>query len=374
MKKQMPIVYGVVDLGSSLFKGLFSLEGFLSIEEKLSGAEKASLEFVEMGPAVIRVQPTALEEYRGDSDFERDPKNFAFISMEGQYYAIGQLAEDRFSATPALGERKVTNAPQRLMAGVWVAAEKLGLEKGTFDLHLKCLLPPAEYADRDKLKTLLEKAMKNFDTPSGIFKTNLKEFSCKPEGYGMVKGHVALRQKEKAAIGDRVIGVLSLGHRDCSVFKLEKGHIKSPKGRSKAFAEVIDQIKGEVSSICTKEKMTQWVALYLATGLDKYLLELEKGDEYRDKLKESIQGAKEQFLEALFLWLSQELRDIDDVIVGGGTAQLFKKEIAEYFSTRLPNYPGATGKAIFLNGKLEIPDNSKIPKELRARFIDVYFL
>jgi hypothetical protein len=366
------------DLGGSKFKGLGSKNNFRSSQEKIEameGAESREPLYIEMAPAVIEADEERLKKKmteQSELSFSWKPENYAFIGVDNTYYAVGQLAEESYLATPSLAGRKIEQASQKILAAVWVAAQKLKLGE-VFVLDLRCVLPPSEYKDKNRLKELLEKSLREFDTPSGKYKVQLGEFVCKPEGHGMLEGHLAWRKKIKAEIGNRSICVLTLGHRDSSCFKYKDGEISSPRSSKIAFSALINGVIEKTSGY-QKKHLINPVALYLLKKDESYLEGLEKDERYRKTLLLAIEEASKEYIAGIYSWLKEEVPLTDDVIFGGGTAQLFIHEIEEYFASVLPSYPKSGRKGIFLNGGLKIPEASTIPRELGPRYIDVYYL
>jgi hypothetical protein len=88
----------------------------------------------------------------------------------------------------SISELKKNNATYKVLAAVWVLAQNYQLGN-QLDLSLACFLPPGEYRDRENFQTQLETALKEFETPTGIFKVNLIDFNCKPEGAGVFMHH-----------------------------------------------------------------------------------------------------------------------------------------------------------------------------------------
>jgi hypothetical protein len=164
-----------IDFGGSLTK----------VIGKIDGEKKFNLNF---SPEVIEIDGDVLEEYRQVELEQIEPENGIWVEFDQKYYAVGYLAKLKFLATLGLNRLKYELAIPKVLGVLWVVTQKFNL-KNKFNLALACLLPPGEYADREKFKNELEKALADFNTPTGRMKVKLVKYNCKPEGAGVLMMH-----------------------------------------------------------------------------------------------------------------------------------------------------------------------------------------
>jgi hypothetical protein len=357
-------LYLTLDYGSSALKCLCSND--LSVPPQ---------HFV-MEPEIISVQSTAIEAYRHKAGFKGDLIAHAFIGIDGCYEAVGKLARQQFQATSNLAELKSSRAVQRTCAAIWVAAQKCSLGK-KFRLFLSCLLPPGELMDRDVLERDLQHALKSFDTPTGKHQVSMSLFSCHPEGGGLSLWYL----DKRGDIQDRSLGVIMMGHRNVSCFRIEAGVYQKFRSSNLGFATVVSSIQDNTAGY-TELDITRVVAPYLMSkDRDRTILHqllLQQTSQAQavelEKLLKAIEVAKSNYWNALSQWLSAQLPKIDEIVVGGGVAELFRAELIDRFRDKLPNMPGREHSAMFFHGGLKYPDGVTIPSELQHRFADVYCL
>ena len=358
----MEHLYAVVDYGSSALKVVYSRE--------LNDTPK----YFTMQPEIIEVSADAVKGYR--KNFSSDPARHAFVGTNDRYYAVGELAQDVFRSTLNLTEPKSNNAIGRTLAAITVAAQlaQINVSK-KFRLFLSCLLPAGELVDRDILEDNLREAFKNFDTPMGGLQVNLKYFNCHPEGGGL-----AVFYEEHCDLADRQLGVIMMGHRNSSCFVVQNSIYRRLRSTDLGFATVVNDIQLATSAYKDKT-ITAGVATYLlSNGQDKTPLvkmlmrnNPTAREQELDNLLKAIDISKGKFWNSFVQWLAIQL-PLDEVVFGGGVAELFKIEMLDYLSGKLPNLPNKNCPAIYLHGGLEYPDNTLIPTDLQARFADVQCL
>lgn len=357
----MEYLYAVIDYGSSALKMVYSTQ--------LTDTPQ----YLMMQPEIIEVAVDDVQEYR--KNFNLDPTRYAFIGTNDRYYATGELAQEVFRSTLNLTEPKSNNAIGRTLAAITVAARLAQIDVGKkFRLFLSCLLPAGELVDRDILEANLREAFKNFDTPMGRLQVNLKYFNCHPEGGGL-----ALFYEEHCDLADRQLGVIMMGHRNSSCFVVQNSVYRRLRSTDLGFATIVNDIQLATSGYKDKT-ITAAVATYLSkeddrTPLVKMLLRNNPiaREQELDKLLKAIDLSTRKFWNSFAQWLAIQL-PLDEIVFGGGVAELFKVEMLDYLSGKLPNLPDKNCPAIYLHGGLEYSDDTLIPTELQARFADVQCL
>jgi hypothetical protein len=361
-------IYLVVDLGSSLIKVLYGndstkLPNYLAIE-----------------PEIIEVPANYLDEYRR-TNFSGDPTSSCFVEVNNKYYAVGRLAKREFRSTTNLTLLKSSYAVQRILAALWVAVAKLEGGK-KIKLFLTCLLPPGELKDKQLLKDKLTAALESFDSPSGRLQCRLKYFNCHPEGGGLSLFY----QKYHSECRDRTLGVVMLGHRNASAYIVEGGISGRFRSSALGFATIVKGVQQDTSGYA-EDDLTRSVARYLLSGLEsydsspnpKYLHELllRQGEVDRKQelaqLIDAIGSAKKLYWLSISQWLDTQLSEVTDILIGGGTCQMFVKEFRGY-TWNLPKIVGKPESRSFLNAGLVYPEGTLVPKELQDRYADAQCL
>jgi hypothetical protein len=359
----MEYIYAVIDYGSSSLKFAYSQE----LNE--------NPQYFMMEPEVIEIPATALDECR--KKFNTDPVGHAFVGIEGRYYAVGELARTRFHSTMDYHEPKTNNAILRTLAAVAVAVRLCRIKAGKIRLFLCCVLPPGELLDRDILEDDLRQALKSFETPMGELGIFLKYFNCHPEGGGLLVFYL----QNCGDLSNRSVGVIMMGHRNSSCFKVKNGTYGMFHSGNLGFIRMVNKIRARTSGY-KDDDITVAVATYLLgkeqdkAPLVKLLLRnTETGREKElERLIDAISSAKMEFWHSLSQWFGIELPKIDEIVFGGGVGRVFFEEIVNYFERKLPKVPGENYQAIYLNGGLIYPKNTSIPPELQDRFAEVQCL
>jgi hypothetical protein len=355
----MENLYITLDYGSSGLKCLYSKEA-------------TTPQSFMMEPEITEVRAEAIEKYRQKGKFQGEAIAHSFIGIEGTYYAVGRLAQKQFLSTPVLSDLKSLDAVQRTLAAVWVAAQKSSLSK-KFRLFLSCLLPPGELGDQSILEKNLREALRGFDTPTGKHQISMPYFNCYPEGGGLSTWY----QEKRGELGDRKLGVIMLGYRNASCFRVEKGVYEKFRSSEIGFSKIVSEVQDGTSGY-TDTEITITVTEYLQSKnesqLEKILRQKKPADRETEleKMLVAIRIAKSTYWNALKKWLESQLGEIDELIVGGGVADLMCEDLAEHYRHKLPNLPGSDRPGVFLQGGLQYPANVAIPKELQTRFADAF--
>jgi hypothetical protein len=360
-------LYLTVDLGSSLIKVIYGNDfsqppRYLAIE-----------------PEIIEAPQISLADYRRRHDFQGHAEDYTFIGIGTKYYAAGMLAKRKFRSTTNLALLKSNYAVQRILAAVSIAVEKLRMGK-KIKLFLTCLLPPGELKDKHLLDRDLRTALSLFDTPIGNLQAKLMYFACHPEGGGLSMHY----QKCFPDCQNRVLGVVMMGHRNLSAYIVNRGMPTTHKSLDLGFVSMVREIQENTSGY-NEYDITRSVARYLLAEVNesasnpKYLhdLLLKAKDTDRkqelEQLVDAIESAKKMYWRAISQWLTIQLSEVTDILIGGGTCRMFTKEFRGY-TWNLPKIVGKPESRSFLNAGLVYPDNSAVPSELRDRYADAQCL
>lgn len=324
-----------LDPGSSLTKIIYQIV--------FGSSERSQPKLLLMEPEVIAVGQELLEAYEDERLTSADPENEAWIECEGEYYAVGFLAQKNFYANPGLNELKYERAIFKLLAAVGVIAEREGLPD-SFDLALAGLLPYKEWRDAEKFEQSAVKALANFGFRGRVLSVPLRLFECKPEGAGLA---LMRGRKLGVAIKERIILVLMLGYRDVSFLLFERGKIVSGGTSPWHYGLVllIERVQNRTSGI-GGELLLKAIHASATTKSKqikdrqkpfKELVRSRKPEHQAQELAqitEAVRISRLEYWSILSGWLESVIpSQIDEVVIGGGTSECFKSELSSYFKS-----------------------------------------
>jgi Actin like proteins N terminal domain len=326
---------------------------------------------VVMSPEVIEVGTIDLDDYRQQHDL--DLWHRSFVGVGDRYFAVGDLAM-RLGATQALKRLKAQTAVHKVLAIVSILAQRLNLGR-SFDLELGCLLPPGEFADRERLQTRLIEALADFDTPVGGRTVQLTNVQFYPEGLGIAHLYYLNRPQTGR------VGVIMAGHRNISCYAMQgKQPVQkatSDLGFQSWIGLIIDRTSGyELGSLSTA------VARYW-TVKDKALLDevlrhreaVEREIELEHLIK-TIKSTQITYWQSIQDWLEDKFpTGIEEVMLSGGTAEVLQDDFVNFLKARLPIRADCGNRQGVFNDRAfkQIPD-LKVPDGYQSRFADVYCL
>lgn len=266
-------------------------------------------------------------------------KNDVWLTYNNQHYAVGQLALHYGNDVTLIAEFKEPKqdlAIPRLCAVMGLIQHTVNDLPEKFDVDLTLVLPYPEYQiareKNNKFFKDLKKVFSSFFFREKKLQIKLNTFDIQPEGAGLL----ALRYLEEGVswLDSKTLGVLMLGHRNTSVIVYKGGTgfgYTNHMGFHFLLQKVIDRSLGINAADLTK-------AIYAAgKGLspDNPFLEnlaRSKGEIKKieiQRLVTSITETKQNHWEQLTSWAVNLLPEVDELIIGGGTALLYKREIEQ---------------------------------------------
>jgi hypothetical protein len=271
------------------------------------------------------------------------PQADAMVRLGRCYYAVGQLAEQYATdATSAveIKQPKQNSAIPKLLAVVGIIQQQYQLPR-KFAIELTLLLPFPEYQfvkdGRNSFRTDLKKSLANFEFRREKFQVALASFSCKPEGSGLIMLRYQQQHHREHWLSHHKIAALMLGHRNTSVLLYDRG---TPSGYTNHLGfhhliqTVIDSSLGQSAAALTQ-------AIYKADDLTPdhpqiQALALTEGKSQRTelvRLVEAIDSARNHRWQQIATWVKPLLDNVDELIIGGGTALFYQKAIASTFNS-----------------------------------------
>jgi len=286
-----------------------------------------------MEPEVSLVTPQSLSDYAEVKVGSTNPDRSAWVEYKGEFHAVGNLAKKRFKANLQLEKRKFELALPKVLAAVGAISETHSVPNGA-SIRLGTVLPWGEYRDRKLFEQILMSALANYKF-CGVEKSFVLEtFVCLPEGGGV------LTQGREPGTSFRHLdlSVLMLGYRDVSVLFVDRGEMSLGITAPLGFSSLVKSV-AEKTSLYDYQKMTHAICKAGKNVNPKALTPLTDnvGDAYKDheqsKIRKAIMDAREEYWLMLREWLKLQIkRDLDEVIVAGGTANFLRTELSNFLS------------------------------------------
>lgn len=350
-KKSLPDLTIAIDFGGSATKAL------------VSPAEWNPLTLC-MEPEVVVIDKGLISSYENERLGQAEERNRAWVGYSNRYYAVGYLAQYKFSATPGLSELKYERAIPKALAAVWVAAERFNLGK-KFNAAIACVLPPGEYVDAANVESQLREALQCYQTPSGELRVKLTNFNCKPEGGAT---YMMVFRNQKPTLLNEVLAVIMVGYRNASILISNRGEIGSFKTSDLGFVQMVDAVIQKTSG----QTADLLVPAIFRAGENieaKHLRRLVRStdEECRraelEQIRDAIAISRKEYFLKLDNWLREHLpRELDEVVLCGGTVDYLVPEFKEFFQFT----------PIQWHGNIVVPD--ELSQGLGSRLVDVYSL
>lgn len=346
-----------VDFSASMTKGFFTFETFKP-------------ELILMEPEVASVSLQSLIAYEESKIGSTSPENAAWVTYKGQHYAVGHLARHKFSADLQLKKRKFESAIPKVLALCGAISSKYELT-GETNMRLAVLLPWGEYQDRLLFKKTISTALSNYNFRSDTKSFVLDAFLCLPEGGGvLIKG-----RDPGASIQNFKIVVVIVGYRDVSLLIMDRGELSTGMTRPLGFYHLIEGVKARTSGL-NEHVLASTICKAGKNVNPKALMALVNnvGENYRDyeisNVRTAIADARAEYWSKLEPWLKLEVgRDVDEVILTGGTAHFLRSELNSLFSYTTVNWCENLERQILSNFQSEVT-----AKSLSYRLTDIYGL
>ncbi|MEH2002573.1 MAG: ParM/StbA family protein [Nostoc sp.] len=356
----------LVDLMLSLDPGTSMTKMVYRVLEKMSSKP----ELLCMEPELVKISRDSLSLYESGQINRPNPENEAWIEYNGEYYAVGFLAQKYFEARINFLELKYENAIPKTLAAVGAIAIREGL-KSNLDLSLGLLLPYGEWEDRERLEMGLTKALSSFSFRGQQFCVNLISFQCLPEGGGLV----LTRSKKLGTDFNKVnIAVVMLGFRDISAVIFERG-ISTGKTEGLGLAWMLERIKSRTSGQNLHD-LLKAVHLSGSALKPRYFNTLARSKNAEFKAEEVAQIvevaelSRKEYWNKVSIWLSMNIPvDIQQVIIGGGTSEYLVAELKNLFTYTEISWAAELEEDVRLAFNLPIKKDA-----LCLRFTDVYGL
>ncbi|ACB54355.1 hypothetical protein cce_5009 [Crocosphaera subtropica ATCC 51142] len=269
--------------------------------------------------------------YRSQLEFSEDARGVSGVvsyvdpsDKEPVYWDVGETAT---RPGPLLvSDRKCENLLAKILGFLGYLVTQEVDPQELMELDLGILLPWDEFEDRRLLASWLRELLQ----PTVGFNYNgqpvnniqLKKIDCKPEGYGIYKHSSSFKPT----------GVLIIGHSDSSWLYFYKGKMNLKLSQTLPETGMHDFLQ-ELPFPITHELLAAKTIYEAGPNLkSKVLAQLTqtKSEQEIELLQQAIKDAKSQY------WSDRRhqfksLADVEQILVSGGTAHYFSKELNQLF-------------------------------------------
>lgn len=312
--------------------------GSKMVYEVIQSGYPSKSELLLMEPELAESSAEVIEEqYESERISSPQPENEAWVEYGEDCYVVGFLAKRKFHGTVERANLKYEGAIPKVLAAVGVIAEKVGLAD-SFDLALSIPLPYNEWKTREQFERAISLDLSNFNFRRRSLSVNLKFFLCVPEGGGLA---ITRARKLGAAFETKKIVVIMFGYRDISILLFERG-IPTGFTVTLGMAEMIDLVTRRTSGL---EADSLLRAIH-QTGTNikpKNFEHLAKSRnaEFKasevNQIAEAVRKSRSEHWQRVLKWLCSQIPlDVEEVIIGGGTAEYFQSELKALCSKRFP--------------------------------------
>lgn len=346
------------DCGYSMTKNAFSVE-------------KGRPELLTMSPPLVKVTRDTIDDYKSHRLSSPDPQNEAWIEFGGKCYLVGFLAEKELGAGINVKQVKYENAIRKILAVVGAIAVLKGLPS-SFSVGVASFLPRMEWEHRNAFQRGLTEALAEFSFCDKSFNVLLQVFLCRPEGAGLFW---ARSRRAGVAFKQLTVVVLMFGYRDVSIEVHERGvttgETKKLLGLHWMLGRILDRTPGPelqplletIHKVGTGIKPRKFRELVQSTDQENIA-------EEEAQIAEAVRISRLEYWTRVSNWLQSVLPNkIDEVIIGGGTAEYLKPELLDHFSGVTISWAADLQEDVRRAFNLPVEDNN-----LCSRLTDVYGL
>lgn len=330
-----PDVMGVIDLGA------FGTKVLVRVPE-------GSAQCFFFPPHQCELMPHQINEleYRPTQAAETQ----MWIKSGERSYAVGQLAKVKFRAQLGLSSLKSESAIAKVLGAVWVLHRELSLP-AKFTIALSVLLPPGEYADRDRFKRSLSQALQRFETPTGTVQVSLSHLACLPEGGGIAM----VQQQQDPNFNQKTKTIAMIGTRNASALIYQGGVESGLYSCDLGFVAMVRGVLQRTSGY-DLETLLPLIAQAGETPMPYHFVKVSRRSTEADRqseLQELVQAvleARKEYLFNLVSWYREVLPSVwDELIFCGGTAEYLSSELLSVFQSRT--------QTVWFHGGVKLPED-----------------
>ncbi len=303
-------------------------------------------ELVLLAPELICLSKSSIETYEKSLKLSASyPEDSAWVKVGQKYYVLGELAKYRFRVKPYVDEPKYNKAICQSLGIIGSILQRNKLSP--HGLNLAILLPYDEFKYKEEFEEQLRKSLLNFTFRGQDFSVKLNKFICLPEGSGLyLRGRAARKGELLPNPKEITIAVIMIGYRNISLMVIDRGTIRLFETTMQGFAQMMVALKERVpvtneqslvEAICQARKGRGRRAFYQVAECRDASIRIKEVE----KLERAVKEARAEYFDVVSDFLSVKLKpfkQVDEFVVGGGTANYLKKELTSYLS----KFPWAT--------------------------------
>jgi len=312
---------------------ILSNDSGTSLDKNVYSVDAGSPQLLMVPPPVLEVHRSSIDSYKSGRLGSPEPQNEAWVEFDGKTYVMGHLAQKEFDADINVKQVKYENAIRKILAAVGAIASQKGLPS-KFNADIAALLPRIEWENRTLFSRGLELALKDFSFCDRSLCVNLSSFICRPEGAGLFwtrSRRVGVRYRNLTVV------TLMFGYRDISIEVLTKG-VASGTTKNLGMYWMLNKVQDRTSG----QQVTELLLAIIAAGRTvnkskfKHLVRstdpLNRSEELA-QIADAVKLSRFEYLNLVTKWLNSVVPNhLDEVIIGGGTAEYLQPELRNYFS------------------------------------------
>lgn len=267
------------------------------------------------------------------------PENDAFIELSnGNCYVVGMKAQQMRGKPPA-GLSKYEFAAYKALAIIGAIAETANLPDH-FTIALSALLPYKEYQDRKAFHDLLTTHLANFSFRGKRYSVDVIALEVKPEGAGLAQSR---RNDDPRSFNQKNVLVVMVGQRDASLLPFKQGTPQNGQGARLGFEQFLEEVISRASlNLDIKDigRLTEYVFQSddpkMLERIARMVVTESEIERKTEQIRDAIATAKTRYSRELLDWmrsaLGQDLYELDEVIVSGGTALFLAEDLEAFFA------------------------------------------
>lgn len=308
------------------------------------------MRFLTFPTMVTPIQKNLADVYQTSYATVKYPENAAWVAMkeedgqEAEYFAVGDLAEVG-GVIQGFKQDKTLNIRLFLQAGIGAIAE-LEMIDSFDEIKLKLMmLLPKDLLKGDIYEKVARTALRRFVFRGKELECEIEEIKFAAEGEGLLRAG-RYGSKDKKPLRFKRVGGVMIGCRDMTFLLCDRGTPHKPIVRPLGMGSMIDTLVQTTSFKMDKDmyrvlweikeeerKKTpdgERIKMLVAKLVPGTRFDNERNLLIED-MTQSLAAAKKQYVNLLLDFIGNEIgpKDLDELVIGGGTALYLSEEINE---------------------------------------------
>ncbi len=340
-KKRASKLTLILDPGTSLTKVLYKT------------GRKDSVKHLTMDSHLLTVGVEIVGRLNKTSDFGK-PEDNAWLQTDDFYcHLVGRLAQE-YRASTSIKLLKYESIVPKILALIGAIAVKEKLSH-FIKLDLAILLPYGEFSNSLELEKELLESLGQFKFQGDDYEVELQKSVFFPEGSGIFSH--ASQNKSKDLIQSETSAVLMFGYRNTSLLLFKNGtlSIDSSGSTDLGFYNFSDSIIKQTSGLTREDiqsaiysKQERIINHQTALGEDQSVTkiaiedlvksrDLQRAAVEKSRIETAVANSRKEYGQLIAAWLDEFLpsqRNVDQLILTGGTSGFFQQELQDYMSKK----------------------------------------